>query len=158
MKRLILRYTLLLLFFATVVVFQIGCKKTEIIQNGPCPTVTYPISGLWTGTYVVGAGSPVPAGTAFFFSFSIYPDGKISYKSKGYYNGSLEYITFADGTWTLNGTAFAFSVTTINIPGGGSQHLQFGTATYSSANTTLSAGTITDPLGGSANWSMTRVN
>jgi hypothetical protein len=141
-------------FFAlatlAVLTFQIsGCKK-----DCPAPpTVTYPIQGLWEGTYTVGAGNPVPAGTSFYLSLSIYPGGKASYKSKGYYNGSSDYITFADGTWTLNGTAFAFNVTTINYAGGGAQQAQSGTATYNSIDGTLTNGVI-----GNATWTMKRVN
>jgi hypothetical protein len=143
--------------FATLAIlaFQIsGCKK-----DCPVPTVTYPIQGLWEGTYTVGAGTIVPAGTQLYFSLSIYPDGKVSYKSKSYNNGSLEYINFADGTWTLNGTSFAYTVTSINYPGTTIQHVQTGTATYNSSNGTLTNGIATDAQSGnSVVWSMKRVN
>lgn len=142
--------------------FNSGCKKdTETITKTVNDTIyrcSSNITGLYEGTYTVGAGAPVPAGTQFYFSFSIYPNGKVSYKSKGYYNGSSDYITFADGTFTLINNQFSFNVTTINIAGGGTQHVQSGTATFNSSNTTLTNGVITDPLGGSAIWSMTKVN
>ena len=142
--------TLFVVLLFSIVIFQLSCKKTTDTPKS--------LPGLWVGTYTVGAGNPVPSGTSFFFSFSIYSDGKVSYKSKGYYNGSLDYITFADGTWSLTGNTFSFSVTTINYPGGGTQHTQTGTATYNSNNGTLTNGTITDLAGGSATWTMTRVN
>jgi hypothetical protein len=82
----------------------------------------------------------------------------MSYKSKGYYNGSLDYITFASGTWTLTGNTFSFTATTINVAGGGSQHTQTGTATFDSNNGSLTNGTINDPQGGAAPWSMNRIN
>ena len=155
MKKIFLSSLVLLLFSTCIVIFQASCSKTAEAQSNTC---TYPIQGLWTGTYTVGPGNPVPDGTSFFFSFSIYPDGKLSYKSKGYNNGSLDYITFADGTWTLTGNTFSFTVVTINVAGGGAQHTQTGTATYNSSNNTLTMGTITDAAGGTAVWSMTRVN
>lgn len=140
--------------------FNIGCKK-ETVTETVTDTVFHcspNIVGLYEGTYTVGPGNPVPTGTQFYFSFSIYPNGKVSYKSKGYYNGSSDYITFADGTFTLTNDQFNFNVTTINIAGGGAQHTQYGSASYNSVSGTLSNGTITDPLGGSAIWSMTKVN
>lgn len=154
MKKLVLSSFVLLLFSTAIAVFLVSCQKSTEVQAG----TTYPIQGLWTGTYVVSAGGPVPAGTAFFFSFSIYADGTVSYKSKGYYNGSFDYITFADGTWTLTGNTFNFTVTTINVAGGGTQHTQTGTAVFNSSTGTLTNGSINDPMGGTATWSMTRVN
>lgn len=144
-KTLIPAFGFLLLSLILVAV-PVGCVKEKDTQS-PAG-----VQGLWVGSYTVNTGA------SYYFSFSIYPDGKLSYKSKGLYNGSAEYITFADGTWTLNGTNFTFNVTTINIAGGGTQHIQFGAATYNSSAGTLTAGTITDPLGGNATWTMSRVN
>lgn len=131
---------------AFIFALPVSCTKEKDTSNSAV------IHGLWVGTYTVNTGA------SYYFSFSIYPDGKLSYKSKGLYNGSAEYITFADGTWTLNGNNFTFSVTTINIAGGGTQHLQYGAATYNSSAGTLTAGSISDPLGGNATWTMTKVN
>lgn len=124
----------------------LGCEKDKG-DNTPNS-----ITGLWVGNYKVDNGS------TYFFSFSIFPDGKLSYKSKGLYMGSPDYITFADGTWSLNGSNFTFSVTTINIAGGGVQHNQYGSATFNLSNGTFTNGEINDPLGGSATWTMTKVD
>src|SRR5664279_489456 len=114
MKKIFRSSPILLLFIFTISV-QLSCKKDAATQSAnPCPAAVYPIEGLWIGTYTVGDGNPVPAGTNFYFSFSIYPDGTLSYKSKIYHNGSSEYIAFANGTWQLNGSAFSFSVQTLN--------------------------------------------
>ena len=138
---------------------QTSCKKESVITDTDTVYKCTPnIQGLWVGTYTVGAGFPVPAGTSFFFSFSIHPDGKMSYKAKGFYNGSYEYITFADGTWALNGAAFTFSVTTVNLAGGGPQLTQTGTATYNSANGTLTNGIITNGPGSTETFTMAEVN
>jgi len=130
---------------------QKGCKK----ETSHC---TPGIQGLWVGTYTVGEGFPVPAGTSFFFSFSIHPDGKMSYKAKGFYNGNYEYITFADGTWKLDGNAFTFSVKTINYAPGEPQLPQTGSATYNSADGTLINGIISNGPGSYESFTMAEVN
>lgn len=151
MKKLFPRFgSIVLLYF--IVYSLVGCNTTHVSK-----TVSKNIEGLWVGTYTVGEGEPVPAETSFFFSFSIFPDGKLSYKSKGFYEGSREYITFADGTWTLEGNKFSFNVTTVNIAGGGYQHTQSGTANYDAITGALINGTITDPNGGSAIWKMNKI-
>lgn len=160
MKKAIQLFLITLSISFALISINSGCKK-ETIRETVTDTIFHcspNIEGLYEGTYTVGPGSPVPTGTQFYFSFSIYPNGKVSYKSKGYYNGSLDYITFADGTFSLTNNQFTFDVTTINNPGSGPQHTQSGSATFNGVNGTLSNGTITDPLGGSATWSMTRVN
>jgi hypothetical protein len=164
MQRILLSSVTLLLFLVFTLTSETSCKKEKIVETvTKTDTVfkcTQNIQGLWVGTYTVGAGQPVPAGTQFYFAFSIYPGGTISYKSKGFYNGSSDYITFADGTWTLNGTSFSFNVKTINSSGGDPQLTQVGTATFNISNGTLTNGTIADSQApnNTASWSMTRVN
>lgn len=141
---------------------QTGCKKdtititdtVKITKNDTIFKCPQNIQGLWEGTYTVGAGNAVPTGTSFYFSFSIHPNGTVSYKSKGYYNGSYDYITFADGTWTLNGTTFSFNVTTVNYAYSSTQVTQSGTATYNAVNGTLTNGIF---AGSNSVWSMTKV-
>ena len=106
-KRVILASLVLMTFVLS------SCKKE-------CPVTKYPIAGLWIGTYVFQAQPPL------YFSFTIYPDGSMSYKSKGN-NG---YTFYANGTWTLTGTQFSYDVNTVNNPGGVQSH-QAGTATFS---------------------------
>ncbi|MGG9971557.1 hypothetical protein ACQ33O_07155 [Ferruginibacter sp. SUN002] len=146
----------LIAILAAIIIFLAGCSTSSKNSSDKKKNAAA-IEGLWIGTYTVGQGEPVPDGTSFFFSFSIYPDGKLSYKSKGFYQNSREYITFADGTWSLNGSSFSFEVTTVNIAGGGEEHTQTGNAIYNSADGTLKSGFITDPLGGSAVWTMKKV-
>ena len=129
MKKFLAGSFLMIVLSILIVSTQTSCKK-ETVTNNTTDTLyhnvidtiyqcTPNITGLWVGTYTVGAGQPVPAGTQFYFSFSVYPDGTMSYKSKGFYNGSSDYIPFAYGTWQLSGNSFSFSVQTINIAGGG---------------------------------------
>lgn len=134
----------LVVFFLSIALSSLsGCKKTDIS----------PIQGLWNGTYTVGSTNPSAAGQSFFFSFSIYSDGTMTYKGKTPGNE-----VYANGTWSLTGTNFSFNVTTLNYDGG-LQHTQTGTATYNSQNGSLSNGTIVDLMnGGRGTWTLTRVN
>jgi hypothetical protein len=164
MKKILLKSIFILTLAILIISTQNSCKKDDPITTTvtkvdtviKCPQN---IQGLWVGTYTVGSGQPVPSGTSFYFAFSVYPDGTLSYKSKGFYNGSSNYITFADGTWNLNGSTFTFSVTTINLAGGGVQRTQLGTATYNITNGTLTNGTIADASSPSNTsiWSMSKV-
>lgn len=139
------RFTLLIAI-SILALSQFGCKK-----DTPSPTI-YPIQGLWEGTYTVASG------LTYYLSFSIYPDGTLSYKGKAYYYNT-PYTAFADGTWTLEGTKFSFSVTTINYPEK-VQHKQFGTAIFNSLEGTLTEGKVYDSTSASgdpASWKMTKV-
>lgn len=145
MKKLLKKFFVLITL--AVLTFQIsGCKKDCPVP----PTVTYPIQGLWIGTYTVASISQPP----LYFSFTIYPDGTMSYKSKG----SNGYTFYANGSWTLNGTLLSYTVTTTNNPGG-VQATQTGSATYSNTGT-LTNGVNSDvtPGGLTGTWSMNRVN
>jgi hypothetical protein len=146
MKKLLMSSIVLTIFATASIIFQMSsCKKADAQTN--CPTPTYQIAGLWIGTYTYLTQPPL------YFSFTIYPDGTMSYKSKGN-NG---YTFYANGTWTLNGTTLSYSVTTTNNPGG-TQQTQTGTATYSNSGT-LTNGIHADAISGlSSTWSMTRVN
>lgn len=123
---------------------HLGCTKKE---SAPPSTTSYPIAGLWIGTYTYQNQSPQ------YFSFTIYPDGTMSYKSKG----SNGFTFYANGTWFLNGTTFNYDVTTTNTPGP-VQSNQKGTATYSNTGT-LTNGINTDvATGSSGTFTMNRVN
>jgi hypothetical protein len=164
MRKSFLNYMLQFVFIILLITAGINCTIKTVLQNGtkadPSGLYVHQVQGLWTGTYTAGAGQAVPAGTEFYFSFSIYPDSTLHYKSKGYHNGRSDYITFADGTWSLAGTTFTFNVTTVNLPVYGAQHTQAGTATFNSSNGTLTNGTIADlnKPGNGATWSMSRVH
>ena len=118
-----------------------SCKKDSAVT-----AATYPIQGLWVGTYTNTSGT-------FFFSFSIYPDGTLSYKSKATNNTTY----FADGSWFLTDAAFTFNIVTVNASG--NQFRQTGAGIYSSSKGTLSSGTGSDqPSTTPFTWTMTRVN
>lgn len=126
-----------------------GCSK----DNSNPPT-TYPIQGLWEGTFTEVSGFQDPPGSTFYFSFSIYPNGTFSYKSGTSASGLFVY---ASGTWTLNGATFSFAGKTINGVGTSQDNIA-GTATFDATNGSLNNGTITSSTAGTtASWKMTRV-
>ncbi|WP_155297245.1 hypothetical protein [Spirosoma aerolatum] len=126
-----------------------GCRS----DGSDVTPVNSPIYGLWTGTYTVSATDPTYVGKSFFFSFTIYEDGTLTYKGKTPGND-----VYAYGTWSLSGNDFSFRVTTLNYDGG-YQHVQSGNATYTGSQNMLSNGTIADSVtGGKSSWTMKRVN
>ena len=125
--------------FFLMLVFSLALSSCEKESDPP----NYQIAGLWIGTYTVLSQPPL------FFSFTIYPDGSLSYKSKGI-NGETFY---ANGTWTLTGNNFSYSVITVAPVAN-----QTGTATYSNSGT-LTNGTNTEVGSGlSGTLTMNRVN
>jgi hypothetical protein len=154
MKKMFLASVALVALACSLTLFQMSsCTKTlaetKIDTILKCPTS---IVGLWEGTYTV------PDGTSFYFSFSVYPNGTMSYKGKGRYNGSDNYIVFADGTWKLDGANFTFAVTTINDPYSAAQSNQIGSATYNADDETLKNGVIGTDIHGNSVWSMKKVH
>jgi hypothetical protein len=117
-------------FFAlatlVVLTFQIsGCKK-----DCPAPTTTtYPIQGLWIGTFSVDA---IPGQGSLFYSFVVYPDGTLLTKGKG---GDGKFY-YSSGTWTLSSSnVFSGTITSFVTPNSGSPVTQSITATYANSGT-----------------------
>jgi len=131
------------LMFGGVATVQFsGCAKT--IAQGKCPTS---IHGLWEGTYLYQDQPPL------YFSFTIYPDGTISYKSKGIGNNTFN----AYGTWQLRGNEFKYKVQVVDAPYVTVQPVQEGSALYDASTGTLTEGVNVDvdtKLG--AIWSMSK--
>jgi hypothetical protein len=131
-----------------------------LLQESSCSTVnhykTHAITGLWIGSYTMLASSSLDPLMSYYFTLSIYPDGTVSYKSKGNANGNRNYISFADGTWTITGNKFNFSVLTANYYTG-IQEKQTGVATYNRHKETLTDGTISNKYGVGATWKMIKV-
>jgi hypothetical protein len=153
MKKIFLASLALSVFAASIVLFQMSsCTKavaqTKVDTIFKCPSN---IVGLWEGTYTVASNK------SYYFSFSIYPNGKMSYRGDAYYY-TMEYNAYAEGTWTLNGNQFSFNVKTINQPSG-IQHPQYGYATYNGTDASLTNGHIADSISGDpSSWTMTKVN
>ena len=90
-------------FAVAITIFQMSsCKKADA---QPPVTTTYPIEGLWIGTYTVDAE---PGWGDQYFSFIIKPDGTMIADTK---LGDVQHLS--PGTWTLNGTTLSCSFTCV---------------------------------------------
>ncbi len=101
-----------------------SCEKAEATTPPPtkCPDPTYPITGLWEGTYRTDQVSHA----ATYVSFAIYPDGTMLRRSK--HSTANEYALFR-GRWKLTGNQFEYRDTAILYSGG--TIVDIGTATFS---------------------------
>ena len=102
--------------------FQLTSCKKAVAQTAGCPTPTYPISGLWIGTYNTDQVSHVPT----YFSMTIYPDKSLIVKARGV--PPAQSVVYATGSWTMVGDTLKYTDTTINYP---TQVIQKGTMIYS---------------------------
>ncbi len=134
---------------AAIAFISTGCEKDD--DN---PPASGNIQGLYVGTFTTVSGFAEPAGTNFYFSISVYPDGTLSYKSGT--NTSNTFV-YAAGTWTLTGNTFSWEATTLNRQP--SQVDVTGTATYNSQNGTFTNGVVTTASPATqASWKMDKVN
>ena len=152
MKKLLLGSIVLLIFSASIVIFQMSCKKSAVAQT-PCPTPTYQIEGLWIGTYAVDGQ---PGLGQQYLSLTIKPDGTMINDSKA---GGVQHL--AIGTWTLVGdTALVTTATCVyGIP----QNIgitQTHRATFNITTGLLTVGTWNNntPPSGSGTFTLTKVN
>lgn len=96
-------------FLVTLLAFS-GCKKDTSTPDPVSPT--YPIEGLWIGTFTVDNNPSQPG--SYYYSYAIYPDGSVLVKSRPA-DGNNYYST---GTWTLSATnKFSATITTMNFSG-----------------------------------------
>jgi hypothetical protein len=119
-----------------------SCKK-----DSTAPT-NYSIEGLWTGTSENATSGPQ------FYSLSIKPGGTITFEGIG-----ANQQHFGTGTWTLNGTAFTASVTTLYGISSNVGTKQTLTADFNASTGTLSNGKYVNipPATGSGTFSVTEV-
>jgi len=114
-------------FAAATVLFQMtSCKKSTAQTN--CPTATYPVTGLWEGTYQTDQVTHVPT----YSSMTIYPDGTMM--KRGKVVGTVNDYALTRGTWKLTGNTFEYRDTTL-VYSGGSTVIEKGTLTFSNTGT-----------------------
>lgn len=112
---------------ATLVIFQ-SCDKDDSVDP------TYPIEGLWIGTYNIIEA--VESGHSFHYSFFIRNDDTIQVQGVGA-DGNTYY---AIGTWSLNDTTFNASFSTTNL--GQQGVVQNATAVYDKNKGLLKEGKV----------------
>jgi hypothetical protein len=128
----------------SILLFSTSCEKST---DKP----SYPIVGLWIGTYDVIEGSE-PA-TSLYYSYDLRSDSSILMQGLGA-DGNTYYGT---GTWSLTDTAFSANISTTNLSQEGVvQHVN---AVYHKKNGTLSSGhveTVDGPF--RASFTLSRIN
>jgi len=122
----------LISYFFVALLTMSGVLSCEKESSSPS---TYPIEGLWTGTYSVNT---MPLQGSLTYTIAVKPGGEILTEGKGG-DGKSHY---ASGTWALSGNNFTATIITFPfsniIP-----VTQSITATYSNTGT-LTDGTWTD--------------
>ncbi len=138
--------------FAVVLFFSLflSCRK----DPAPTPATTYPVQGLWIGTYL---SDQYPALAPQYYSFIIKPDGTMVCEARTEANANQN---LSKGTWTLTGNAFSCTYT--NIWGSGPASYiglsQSANATFDNTGK-LTSGTFRNvTTTGSGTFTMTRVN
>ena len=112
--------------------FLASCTKDD--DDSPAPDPTYPVEGLWVGTYKV---NELPAVGPLPYSFAFSPDHTVVTAGKGD-DGKIYY---AAGSWTMSDSVITATYTTLNY--GAYQVKQSSTLTYHNDGT-ITNGTWTD--------------
>lgn len=109
------------LFFlcASICVLTSSCSKTEI--KSPVTIV-----GFWVGTFQVTGDT-----SHHYVSYDLRPDSVLLYKSVGSDGNNY----YGEGTYSLSGTSFSYSFTTLNMSQAGV--VQNGTGTYTAGAATI---------------------
>jgi hypothetical protein len=147
MKKLFMASAALITFAIAMTLFQISSCKKSTAQN----SATYPIQGLWIGTYTVDGQ---PGLGEQYFSFIIKPDGTMINDTKFSNQQHL-----APGTWTLSGSTLSCTFTSVyGIP----QNIgitETSTATWDNkGKLTTGIWKNVAPLTGSGTFTLSRVN
>ena len=119
--------------------FFSSCTKEADTTPAETTEPTYPVEGLWLGTYTVNGQT---SQGSLFYSFAVYPDGTLFTKGTGA-DGKTYYST---GTWTWQSSRsniFVGTITTINS--GGLPITQRITATWSNKGV-MTDGVIVDTI------------
>jgi hypothetical protein len=145
MKRIVLPLSTLgiFVFIAVVSVGTSSCEKEQLFVHDTtkvtvhdtivkhdtleCPTPTYPVTGLWEGTYTTNQVSHPPA----YASMMIFPDGTMMKRNKVV--GTANEYALTRGRWTLTGNTFQYRDTTILYSGG--TVIETGTLTFKNDGT-----------------------
>lgn len=110
-----------------------------------------PITGLWVGSYFVGSDVV----DSFMYQFDIRTDGLVYTIG----SGTNQTAGYASGPWTLNGTTFTASLTSMD--GVSVENQQTVTAKYDSVSGRLYNGTWVDTRGNggqTGTFSLRRIN
>ncbi len=121
---------LITMLLSTLIALQ-SCQKEHA-----CLPKTYPIVGLWIGTYKVTDGGKDVGTDNLYYSYDIRQDSSIIVQSLGA-DGNTYY---AVGNWSVVNDIFTAKYTTQNL--GQTGVVQDATATYSNKTGVLSEGIV----------------
>jgi hypothetical protein len=111
MKKILMASLAMTAFAATSLLFQLtSCKKAVAQTNYDCPAPTYPVAGLYTGTYSVDSK---PDQGSLYYSFVVFPNGDLLTK------GVTEFgdTTYQKGSWELSSdSTFTGTIATFTAP------------------------------------------
>jgi len=150
MRKLFLSSFVITTFVFSIAIFQLSSCKKEDTPSTATPT-TYPIEGLWIGTYSFDGQ---PSLGQQYFSFIIKPDGTMISDTK---LSNQQYLAL--GTWSLNGSILTSAFSYIYGPAPGAGTAQTTTATWD--NTGKLTGTwknVSPDNGVTGTFTLTRVN
>jgi hypothetical protein len=138
-----MKKTLFSIAVVSAIFFISACSKDLPASS------SYPIEGLWIGTFDVKAGS-TPA-DSLYLSFYLRADSTMQTQGLGA-DGNTYYAT---GSWSLNGSSFTATFATTNLSQAGV--VQQATGIYNGTDGTLSGDIQT--VGGSyrSTFSLTRI-
>jgi len=129
MKKIFMASVVTMVFALSAALLQMtSCKKANAQTTTNCPTATYPVTGVWEGTYQTDQVSHAPT----YASFAIYPDGTFIKRCKVVGTAANDY-SITRGAWTLAGTTFQYRDTTLIYSGG--YVVEKGTLTFSNTGT-----------------------
>ena len=111
MKKILMASITMTVFAVSVLLFQLtSCKKAVAQVNQDCPKPTYPVAGLYTGTYSVNFK---PGQGNLYYSLVVFPDGTLLTK------GLTEFgdTAYSKGNWALSSdSVFTAAIETFAKP------------------------------------------
>lgn len=112
MKKILMASLAMTVFAVSALLLQLtSCKKVAAqLNNNDCPSPTYPVEGLYIGTYSVDSK---PEQGDMYYSFVVFPDGSLLTK------GLTEFgdTTYQKGSWQISGdSTFTGTIATFTTP------------------------------------------
>ena len=111
MKKVLMASLVMAVFAVAALLFQLtSCKKAIAQTTNDCPPPTYPVEGLYIGTYTADSK---PELGSLYYSFIIFPDGALLTK------GVTEFgdTAYQKGSWKLlSDSTFTGIIATFTTP------------------------------------------
>jgi len=112
MKKILMASLAMTVFAVSALLVQLtSCKKVAAqINNHDCPPPTYPVEGLYIGTYSVDSK---PGQGNLYYSFVVFPNGDLLTKDVTEFGDTV----YQKGSWTLLAdSTFTGTISTFTTP------------------------------------------